>query len=133
MTETKRTVTLAEGWEECERGDVYLVNVNGDTPCHAVWVALDDKTKPGGEIPWLFAAVYPENYPAWDLRLVWRSDATLADWLLRDFSGWNVRKLNLDDPRLAGLKRGDAIPHPDEEEEETDPEAEGPEAPKDSN
>lgn len=106
MGQYDKGFTLPPDWADCERGNTYLVSDDGDS--RIAWITLAGSLR-------LEIDIVSDNYPALTVRLVDKTDAELATHILRELGGWYVKKINLNDPRLANLSAGDQI---DEVEED---------------
>jgi len=85
MATQARTVTLNVGWTDCERGNTWLTNGEGD---HYALIDLDGNKR-------LEISINMANYPGLNVAIIDADDAKCAKHIMDRFGGWHVRKCNI--------------------------------------
>jgi len=78
-------VALKPGEEFCERGGTWLSNDDGR---HIMWTPMDSEL-------YLEAAVNPDNYPGFVVKVIRSTEQSLVDHINENLVGWYARRCNL--------------------------------------
>jgi hypothetical protein len=81
-----RSVSLKVGWTDCERGNVWLTNGEGD---HYALIDLEGNIR-------LEISINQANYPGLNVAITDSDDAKCAKHIMDRFGGWHVRKCNIE-------------------------------------
>lgn len=85
MASQARTVALNVGWTDCECGNVWLTNGEGD---HYALIDLEGNVR-------LEVSINQANYPGLHVAIIDANDAKCAAHIQDRFGGWHVRKCNI--------------------------------------
>jgi hypothetical protein len=85
MSQDIQSITLKFDWQDCERGNTWLTNGEGD---HAIWITLAGNLR-------LAISIALDNYPGLFVGLVQLTDTEIAGKINAHCVGWYVRKCNV--------------------------------------